>query len=136
MIVARTKPFLRRPTLAVTDDDPEQCELLAAWFGRKGYTVRCFNSGDELLHWADTSEEKADLLIFDVDMPGRDGFQSFTAVRQLPQYQNAEAIFVTSRPEPAVVARSRDVGAVCLVPKDAAMLENLGWVVTTLAADG
>lgn len=115
---ATLSPFLPR-TLAVADDDEVHAELVSAWLEHHGFRVLRFVSGDALVDWASSPGAAADALVLDVDMPGRDGFQSCRDLRALPAFSQVPAVFVSS----ATLNRVPDEGE--LIPKDGEMLARL-----------
>lgn len=80
----------------VTDDQPDDRELLAMILGRQGAEVRTVSNGAEaigvLQSW------KPDVLVSDVAMPGKDGYTLIRNVRELPDHAVAgiPAIAVTA----------------------------------------
>jgi len=88
--------MMHQHTLALADDDELHAELMSAWLQHQGYRVLCFASGDELLTWAATPSAHADGLVLDVDMPGRDGYQSCREVRAIPEFARVPAVFVSA----------------------------------------
>jgi CheY-like chemotaxis protein len=120
-------------TLALVDDDAEHRDLVARWLRRHGYTVHCFGSGDDLLNWAESAEEGVDAFFLDVDMPGRDGFESCRDLRALERHAATPAVFVTSNTSEAAEQKVRAAGGDYLVRKDASMLGELRAILTTLS---
>ncbi|HEX8394387.1 MAG TPA: response regulator [Longimicrobium sp.] len=94
--------MMHQHTLALADDDEMHAELMAAWLQHQGYRVLCFASGDELVSWAATPAAHADGLVLDVDMPGRDGYQSCREVRALPEFAAVPTVFVSASHQPVI----------------------------------
>lgn len=119
-----------RPTLAIADDDEIHGELLAAWLEHHGYEVLRFDSGDRLVDWASSSSGAAvDAFVLDVDMPGRDGFQSCRELKRLPAYARVPAIFVSSLSGDSVERQATDAGGTGMVRKDGEMFPRLAtWL--------
>jgi PAS domain S-box-containing protein len=63
----------------LVDDDIDTCRLFGMMLSRHGAQVTCLNSGSETL--AHLESERPDLLIFDISMPGLDGYQLLAQVR-------------------------------------------------------
>ena len=115
-------------TLAVADDDELHAELVSTWLEHQGFRVLRFGSGDELVSWASTSGSAVDAVVLDVDMPGRDGFQSCRDLRALPAYARIPAVFVSSA-SPDGVPEEMSAGGAGFIRKDGEMLERLsGWL--------
>ncbi|HET6467055.1 MAG TPA: response regulator [Geminicoccaceae bacterium] len=60
------------PSIIVVDDEPDICEMFAAYLGRNGIEVRTAADGAALRRLL--LERPADLVVLDVNLPGEDGF--------------------------------------------------------------
>lgn len=65
--------------IIVIDDDPNVVKLLRAMLVKAGHEVREANSGDEGIRLF--NERKADLVITDIVMPGKDGMETIIEIR-------------------------------------------------------
>lgn len=63
----------------IADDDDNIRNLIKSFLIKDGYDVEAFSDGEKLLTQFQTKE--ADLVILDVMMPGRDGFQIADVIR-------------------------------------------------------
>jgi CheY-like chemotaxis protein/tetratricopeptide (TPR) repeat protein len=66
-------------TVLCADDDRSLCQILARALGAEGFAVRMAHDGEEAL--ARATAEPPDLLLLDVMLPRRDGFQVLEALR-------------------------------------------------------
>ena len=66
----------------VVDDEPDARELLAIGLGYCGASVRTASSAREALEAL--AEEKFDILVSDIGMPGEDGYELIRRVRAPP----------------------------------------------------
>jgi DNA-binding response OmpR family regulator len=64
--------------LLVVEDDPNQRRLYEQELADDGYEVRTAESGKEAL--AQISQERPDLVIMDISMPGMDGIEALGKV--------------------------------------------------------
>ncbi|HET6233307.1 MAG TPA: response regulator [Longimicrobiaceae bacterium] len=118
-----------KPTLAIADDDALQSELLAAWLEQHGYDVLRFDSGDSLVSWASDTPSYVDAFLLDIDMPGRDGFQSCIDLKSIAIYSGTPAVFVSSVCPETVTERVSAAGGSWMVRKDADLLPRLtSWL--------
>src|SRR5688572_30204376 len=70
----------RRGTVLVADDDADVRHILARVIGAHGYEVHVVSNGDEAVR---AFEERAfDLVLSDIDMPGRNGIELLRAIRE------------------------------------------------------
>ena len=118
-----------RPTIALADDDALQAELLALFLEQQGYDVHRFDTGDDLVAWAASSSAAVDAFLLDVDMPGRDGFESCQALRGLRIYRGTPTLFVSSMAADGLDERVRAAGGNGMVRKDSTLLPRLAeWL--------
>jgi CheY-like chemotaxis protein len=66
--------------ILVVDDEPDAVEFVRAVMEEAGHEVVSASNGDEGLQAA--RSEGPDLIILDVQMPGKDGFTTFAELRQ------------------------------------------------------
>ena len=119
----------RSITLALADDDETHAELVAHWLEQLGYHVLRFDSGDALLSWAEAGTAPVDAVLLDVDMPGRDGYQSARDLRRLPAYARVPAAFVSAACPDGVPDEVVQAGPVQFIRKDGQMLVRLSeWL--------
>ena len=81
--------------ILVVDDSKTELHYLSDILGRRGYSVRTAENGDELMRRLD--EAKPDLILMDVVMPGQNGFQLTRAITRDPRFVNVPVIMCTSK---------------------------------------
>ena len=81
-------------SLLVVDDDPEIVNMLATRLGKRGYKVSTASDGNRALEIA--RREKPDLVLLDVMMPGKSGWEVARALKQDPLTQNVKIVMVTA----------------------------------------
>ncbi|MDR1874659.1 MAG: response regulator [Synergistaceae bacterium] len=62
-------------------------------------------------------QEKPDLVLLDVEMPGMDGFETLTALKRDPELNQIPVIFLTGRHDPATEIRALGSGAMDFITK-------------------
>ncbi len=78
----KTQPRHRQPLrILCADDNQELVEIIAESLAFYGYRVECALDGEEALRAIADEPEKFDLLITDMDMPRRDGYQLVVQAR-------------------------------------------------------
>lgn len=80
-------------TVLVVDDEPDAVEFVKAVLEEAGHEVITASNASECLEKA--LAEKPDLIILDVQMPGRDGFHAFADMRKTPQLKDTPVIMLT-----------------------------------------
>ncbi len=92
--------------ILVAEDDAKAASLVVQGLQAEGYAVDLARDGDEAVWLAES--HPYDVLVFDVMMPGKDGF---TAVRHLRRKGvNTPVIFLTARGEVEDRIRGLDAG--------------------------
>ena len=86
-----------RPRILVAEDSDEQRALYSEILRAAGYDVIEASDGDHALEAART--ERLDLVIMDVTMPGRSGWNVLRVLRDAPETMNLPVIVVTGLAE-------------------------------------
>jgi two-component system KDP operon response regulator KdpE len=94
------------PKLLLIDDDPSLTELLSVYLDELGHKVYRAQNGDEGLR--SFFALQPDLVILDVTMPQRDGWQTLERIRELA---STPVIMLTARNEEVSVLRGFATGA-------------------------
>jgi DNA-binding response OmpR family regulator len=94
-------------TILVVEDSPGLVALLRRVLGEQGYKVRAARDGDSGL--ASALQNQPDLLILDVGLPKRNGFEVIEELRR--RGVNAPALMLTARAEVADRVTGLEAGA-------------------------
>ena len=81
-------------SILVVDDDPEIVTMLTTRLGHRGYQVSSASDGHRALELA--RREKPDLVLLDVMMPGKSGWEVARALKQDPVTQGIKIVMVTA----------------------------------------
>lgn len=81
--------------ILVVDDSKTELMVLSDLLGKNGYAVRTAENGEETFRRL--REEKPELILMDVVMPGQNGFQLTRAIARDPQYSDIPIIMCTSK---------------------------------------
>lgn len=119
------------PRILVAEDDRHISRVIALWLQRNGHEVIMALDGAKALDLM--REQRPDLLVTDVNMPGMDGMQLLEAVRSESLLKNG-AIVLTSRCDQAEIeARAAGLGAT-VHPKPFSPLHLMEAIETALRA--
>ena len=80
------------PSILIVEDDFASRSLLVSYFENEGYRVSETDHGEDLLQRV--NEEKIDLVLLDINLPGKDGL---TLTRELRAQSKVGIILVTSK---------------------------------------
>lgn len=81
--------------ILVVDDSKTELHHLSDLLGKRGYSVRTAENGDEAMRRL--GEEKPDLILMDVVMPGANGFQLTRSITRDPRFAGVPVIMCTSK---------------------------------------
>jgi len=81
--------------ILVVDDSKTELHHLSDILGKRGYTVRTAENGEEALRRLE--EEKPHLILMDVVMPGQNGFQLTRAITRDARFSDVPVIMCTSK---------------------------------------
>jgi twitching motility two-component system response regulator PilH len=81
--------------ILLVDDSKTELHALSDMLTKRGFAVRTAEGGDEALRRL--SEEKPDLILMDVVMPGGNGFQLTRTITRDPRYADIPVIMCTSK---------------------------------------
>ena len=81
--------------ILLVDDSKTELHVLSELLLKHGYAVRTAESGEEALKRL--AEEKPDLVLLDVVMPGQNGFQLTRAITRDPRFAGLPVILCTSK---------------------------------------
>ncbi len=99
--------------ILVVDDEPDFCEVLRDFLGSKGYEVAIALSGEEAL--PAYMQEKPDVVVLDIQMPGMDGLETLRELKALDQ--GANVIMVTVIEDDEIAKRAMAEGAFDYITK-------------------
>jgi adenylate cyclase len=95
-------------TILVVDDTPQNVKLLSATLEPRGYSVIEAASGEEAL--VGVTDQKPDLVLLDVVMPGLDGYEVCRRLRDDPETALLPVVMITASGEQQK-AEAIDAGA-------------------------
>jgi two-component system sensor histidine kinase/response regulator len=100
---------LPEQTILVVEDDESMLEILALLLQDEGYRVLLASSGETALTLM--QQEKPDLIVSDVTMPGMDGFDLYEHILGRGEWARIPFIFLTARGQRADVRKGMELGA-------------------------
>lgn len=81
--------------ILLVDDSKTELHHLTELLSKRGFSVRTAENGEEALKRL--AEEKPDLILMDVVMPGQNGFQLTRAITRDERYADVPVIMCTSK---------------------------------------
>jgi DNA-binding response OmpR family regulator len=102
-------------TVLIADDEPNILVTLEFLMQREGHRVLLARDGDEAL--AQLRAHRPDLVLLDVMMPGRTGFEVCQALRADEALARTKVLLLTAKGRDTDVAQGLGVGADAYVTK-------------------
>jgi two-component system, OmpR family, alkaline phosphatase synthesis response regulator PhoP len=99
----------KRQTVLIVDDEPHLRVLVHTAIESPYYQVIEARDGDEA--WALIKERKPDLVVLDIKMPRRSGFDVLTAIRSDPELRGTQVMMLTSSDNQADIDAGIRAGA-------------------------
>lgn len=106
---------MSRRRLLVVDDDAKFLRFVTELLIGAGYDVR--GAGDALSALSLALEFRPELVIVDVAMPGKDGFELARELRSTPATSAVPCLFLTARSSREGAGAAREAGAVGYLEK-------------------
>lgn len=123
---------MTKAVILIVDDEPLNLTFTAEKLSPH-YNVRIAKSGDEALAYL--SRQHADLILLDINMPGKDGFEVCEIIKNDPKLKDIPIIFLTAENSPLTVVKAFDSGAVDYILKPFEPEELLIRVKTHIKSD-
>ena len=101
----------RRPSskVLIADDNPQILELLEAYL--EPLPVQVILASDGQAAFESVERERPDLILLDIMMPKRSGFEICRTLKDDPRYRDIPIIMVTALNEVGDMERARECGA-------------------------
>jgi twitching motility two-component system response regulator PilH len=81
--------------ILLVDDSKTELHHLSELLAKRGFEVRTAENGEDAMKRL--GEEKPDLILMDVVMPGQNGFQLTRAITRDPRFSGVPVIMCTSK---------------------------------------
>jgi len=101
--------------ILVVDDDENILSLERTILEKNGFSVTTAGGGDDALRLL--REQAFDLVLLDVIMPDKDGFEVCRQIKQDPRTRTLPVIFLTAKGGGEALAEGFEAGAVMYINK-------------------
>ncbi len=101
--------------ILAVDDEPNILLSLEYILEQEGYDVYTARDGEEALEVADSV--RPDLVLLDIGMPGRDGYEVCRMLRQREEFRDTRVLMLTAKGQPLEKKKGLEVGADLYVTK-------------------
>ncbi|HYG58445.1 MAG TPA: response regulator, partial [Symbiobacteriaceae bacterium] len=104
-----------KPLVLIVDDNPQNLRVAVGVLEEVGYECAMAVSGEEVVAFAES--DRPDLILLDIMIPGMDGYEICSRLKQHPATGDIPVIFLTARSDAQDVVKGFAVGAVDYVTK-------------------
>ncbi|MCI5211110.1 MAG: response regulator [Candidatus Electrothrix sp. ATG2] len=114
----------------IVDDIPKNLQVLGSVLKKEGYRIAFAQSGESALEYV--AENKPDLILMDIMMPGMDGYEVCKRLKREPETEDIPVIFVTALGDADDEHRGFALGGVDYITKPFNLEIVKAWVKTHL----
>jgi DNA-binding response OmpR family regulator len=118
--------------ILIVDDEPNIVAAVEFLLQRSGYEVYVARNGDEALTLVETC--RPDLVLLDVMMPARSGYEVCKRIRANPDWKNTKIIMLSAKGRDAEVNKGLTIGADLYVTKPFSTRDLMGKINELLAS--
>ena len=98
---------MAKPVILIVDDDVmnlTMAQMILEMKIQAEYLTA--DSGQACINVLNQRQGKVDLILLDIAMPGMDGIQTLTRIRQHPEWKNIHVIFLTAAADKTTIVRA------------------------------
>lgn len=118
------------PVVLIVDDVPLNVLLIQKMLSKQPYELRTANNGQQALDLV--AQEKPDLILLDLMMPGIDGFEVLRRLRANPETADIAIVILSALNSNEDIVKGFDMGANDFITKPIIMQRLLSAVSTQL----
>jgi DNA-binding response OmpR family regulator len=118
----------------IADDEPNIVTSLEYLMTRSGYEVQVARNGEEALALVATF--MPDLVLLDVMMPQRSGYEVCQKMRERPEWRHIRIVMLSAKGREAEVSKGLSLGADAYVTKPFSNRELMAKIAELLGASG
>ena len=122
------------PKVLIADDEPNIVMSLEFLMQRGGYEVKVARNGEEALALVESFNP--DLVLLDVMMPLRSGFEVCQRIRENPARRHTKIVMLTAKGREAEVSKGLSLGADLYVTKPFSTQDLLAQIKGLLGGGG
>jgi len=99
----------------VVDDEEDILDLVEYNLKKEGFSVECFDSGEDILR--EVKQQKPDLILLDLMLPGVNGLDVCGILKRDEALRSIPVIMLTAKGEEADIVAGLEMGADDYIPK-------------------
>jgi CheY-like chemotaxis protein len=114
-----------KPTILLVEDDPFLSSVLRMKLEKESFKVVRAADGDEALNFLTEQGIKPDLILLDLILPKKNGFEVLETIRQDPLLEKLPVIIISNLGQPSDIERGKALGVIDYFIKARLSVEEL-----------
>jgi len=114
-----------KPTILLIEDDPFLSSVLRLKLEKESFKVVRAADGDEALDFLTEQGVKPDLILLDLILPKKNGFEVLETIRQDPLLEKLPVIIISNLGQPSDIERGKALGIIDYFVKARLSIEEL-----------
>ena len=114
-----------KPTVLLIEDDPFLSSVLRMKLEKELFKVIRASDGDEALNFLTEQGVKPDLILLDLILPKKNGFEVLETIRQDPLLEKLPVIIISNLGQPSDIERGKALGVIDYFIKARLSVEEL-----------
>jgi DNA-binding response OmpR family regulator len=98
-------------TILIAEDEKDIRELIKFSLTFAGFEVVTVSNGQELVDTAKSMEVKPDLIMSDVRMPQKTGYEACAEIKTIPELKEIPVVFLSAKGQESEIQTGLDSGA-------------------------
>jgi CheY-like chemotaxis protein len=122
---------MKRYRIIIVENDEDEQLFMREGFDATGLfqIVAMLKSGDDLIDWLDDNRTTLpDLILSDLNMPGKNGYDVIDDIRTHPVYAGIPVVITSTSSTPTIINKCLDRGAADYVVKPETFIEYAPYV--------
>ncbi len=114
-----------KPTILLVEDDPFLSSVLRMKLEKESFKVVRAADGEEALNFLTEQSVKPDLILLDLILPKKNGFEVLETIRQDPLLEKLPVIIISNLGQPSDIERGKALGVIDYFIKARLSVEEL-----------
>ena len=114
-----------KPVVLLVEDDPFLSSVLRMKLEKESFKVIRASDGDEALNFLTEQGVKSDLILLDLILPKKNGFEVLETIRQDPLLEKLPVIIISNLGQPSDIERGKALGVIDYFIKARLSVEEL-----------
>lgn len=114
-----------KPTILLVEDDPFLSSVLRMKLEKESFKVVRASDGEEALNFLTEQSVKPDLILLDLILPKKNGFEVLETIRQDPLLEKLPVIIISNLGQPSDIERGKALGVIDYFIKARLSVEEL-----------